>query len=136
MCSERKRGKVAIVATKEKLASINKMLAHIQGYLIFPILNRLNKLWRRNFSSIVSQLNEFQSYICMLFPQFLLLPNNFFFKLECLFQCMVHDPKCSVSFKKFTHFTYIPFYDYLKKKNNLFLTLQPCFKLVKHWNKK
>lgn len=122
MCSERKRGKVAIVATKEKLASINKMLAHIQGYLIFPILNRLNKLWRRNFSSIVSQLNEFQSYICMLFPQFLLLPNNFFFKLECLFQCMVHDSKCSVSFKKFSRFTYryIPFYDYFKKKKNLF----------------
>lgn len=59
----------------------------------------------------------------------------FFFKLECLFQCMVHDSKCSVSFKKFSRFTYIPFYDYFFKKN-LFLTLQPCFKLVKHWNKK
>lgn len=135
MCSERKRGKVAIVATKEKLASINKMLAHIQGYLIFPILNRLNKLWRRNFSSIVSQLNEFQSYICMLFPQFLLLPNNFFFKLECLFQCMVHDSKCSVSLKNsLVSHTYPSMIIF--KKTNLFLTLQPCFKLVKHWNKK
>lgn len=68
-------------------------------------------------------------------PTISLITKHFFFKLECLFQCMVHDSKCSVSFKKFTHFTYIPFYDYLKK-TNLFLTLQPCFKLVKHWNKK
>lgn len=135
MCSERKRGKVAIVATKEKLASINKMLAHIQGYLIFPILNRLNKLWRRNFSSIVSQLNEFQSYICMLFPQFLLLPNIFFSNWNVYFNawCMILSVVFLLKNSLVSH-TYPSMI--ISKKQTYFLTLQPCFKLVKHWNKK
>lgn len=67
--------------------------------------------------------------ISLITKQFFFSNWNVYFNAWCMILSVVF------LFKRFSRFTYIPFYDYLKKKT-YFLTLQPYFKLVKHWNKK